>query len=138
MSKKIEIIPFEFDIGPIQGCLLNISFGYNEGYMDDGGVTFEKIVLIFDNFYIEVSVNIDNDEIIFSKIDSLFESYENGWNEINIFKEYHGKPIGWIWAGINWLGYKDIMMISFAESGMVPNVIMMGEASDIRVYKIRD
>lgn len=134
----MKFYPFDFDISKVQGFPLKEVRGNNISKMDDGGFSFENVVFSFENFYILLSVDSSTDEIVLKVTNDSFEYDEFEWVNIDFLKKYFGSPMGWAWIGTNFLGYRDVVMFSFSVSGMTPDVVMLGEASDIRIYCIQD
>lgn len=120
-----------FDYEKINGQTIVSIFGSGFFTSSDGGVSFDAIELALGNCKLLISVNPDTDEIYCRLVDKYF--YLENSQEVLVMKNYVGCELGWLWLANNYLGYRDMVAISF--DGIEPNIAMVGVASKISLSR---
>ena len=128
---KSEILGFDYE--PIQGQRLIRALGKVPLSCDDGSVVFDDVRLHLDKCSLSFSVDLDTDEII-STLSKETHDEDATWVDVNALAPYINSDIGWLWVGRNWLGYADMVTISF--SGIEPRLMLVGVASKINLYRL--
>lgn len=130
---KGDIIDFDFE--QMQGMTVRKILGNMPIYFDDGGVSFDKVMLKTEKSSIVFYVDKDTDEVFCRKEDIITNFNDDEiWIDIEDLKEYIGYELGWLWTGRNWMGYADMMTLSF--SGIDPNIALVGIASKLSIYRL--
>lgn len=129
---KSDILGFDYE--PIQGQMLKGVFGRTPLTLDDGSVAFDEIKLRLENCSILMSVDSDTDEISCCLETNQKLSHET-WVNVDALGGYIGCQIGWLWLSRNWLGYTDMLSISF--SGVDPNVTLIAIASKLNILMLQ-
>lgn len=95
-------------------------------------VFVDEITLIFDDFEVLITPDIDTDEIILKKI--MKRNLETAVIPNNIFDKYVNKKIQMIWKGINTQGYLDLLTFGFNQ--LKPDILILSEGSVLKIFKI--
>lgn len=126
----------DFDYELIQGQRLEKVLGRSPLDCDDGSRSFDDILFVLENCSLHFAVNDDTDEIICQKTDRrpTAATQNESWDDVAALGECLGAKIGWLWLGNNWLGYADMIALSFA--GIEPTIILVGVASKVNLYRV--
>jgi hypothetical protein len=132
----VESDMLAFDYEPIQGQRLRKVFGRAPLTFDDGSVGFDEVRFVLDECSLLFSVKIDTDEIDCRKMteQNVLSGNAGSWVSIDALSDHLGSEIGWLWIGRNWMGYSDMMTLSF--SGIEPNISLLGVASKLILYRL--
>jgi hypothetical protein len=98
---------------------------------NDGGISFDSIQFELDNCRLLISADPDTDEVNCSVIDK--NANTEGMQEVLQMNAYVGSELGWIWLAKNYLGYRDMVAISF--DGIDPDIAMIGVASKLNLCR---
>jgi hypothetical protein len=127
----------QFDWDEVHGEFLRSSLGVNALHMDDGTIVFEAIVFHLRNCALHISVSVDTDEMIISKLDlsdPLLTAYAETV-DIPFMSVFNGKKLGWCWVGRNYRGYKDCFIVSFSD--LDPQIMFVGMAATVHTYLLK-
>lgn len=97
----------------------------------DGNLICDEIAIIVAGRAVVLRVDDETDEVIVS-----LESSDGfgAWPPLAQFREMVGQPLGWCWAGRNYLGYLDTFLL--AVDGIDPNYVFTGMASSLNCGRI--
>ncbi|NOX81546.1 MAG: hypothetical protein GXP06_00855 [Alphaproteobacteria bacterium] len=128
----------KFDYEKIHGKNITEVHGENVRVMNDGSFECDRIVIDVATAALELSVNIDTDELIIE----LHEPYENTpgtLSNINDYLNFVGRKLGWVWTAKNYRGYDDAFMLALGEAvpdALDPAYAFVGAGSSICVYSV--
>lgn len=129
---KNDVLGFDYE--PLHGQVLKSALGCVPLALDDGSVSYDEVRLTLDSCSLSISVDVDTDEVICNLI-SVNEGNDKIWVNVDSLSSYVGLEIGWLWLSRNWMGYTDMMSLSF--SGIDPNIALVGSASKLSIFELR-
>jgi tetrahydromethanopterin S-methyltransferase subunit G len=97
-----------------------------------GGIV--HISFIMDSHALDISVDNDYDEL-HTRVNSCNNSINKEYCErVDLLEKYIGREMGWLWSGKNYLGYNDVILLSF--DGIEPNLCFIGMAATILILEL--
>lgn len=125
----------DFDYELIQGQRLERALGRMPLAYDDGAVSFDNILLVLEKCSLLLSVDAETDELSIALEGALESNNSEGWVRIKPLEGQIGSEIGWLWLAKNWMGYVDMVTLSF--SGIEPDIAILGAASKLSLHRIQ-
>lgn len=98
---------------------------------EDGGATYDRLRLVFEDLSVVIHVDDDTDEIL---AQNTSKDSDPDVELTPFFDRYITKELGWYWSCYNSNGYNDALMLSF--SGPEPQLVLVGMASKIHIYNL--
>ena len=126
----------EFDYELVRGKKLAGALGGGPLTYNDGSLAFDDIIFTFDDLALLFIVDDNTDEIVCRISENLIGVAPREVERVPIkaLQRHIGCEMGWLWFANNYLGYADMVTISF--SGMDPDITLVGIASKLNLYSI--
>jgi hypothetical protein len=121
----------DFDYEKLQGQSVKGIFGQGILVFDDSSIAFDKVEIQLENCKLSFFADIDTDEVICRLFNEDVERED--MRDIDSMSGYLGSELGWIWVARNWLGYRDMIVLSF--EGIDPTIAMIGMASKLKLCR---
>lgn len=131
-----------FDWDEVDGQDVTDIVGRKVGKLQNGTTEADRIAIVLGDRHVEISVNIDTDELRVALMD---REAPRGWTQIAALADHIGRPLGWAWEGKNHRGYADVFLVSFSgtpgdrlrTSPLDPDVLFIGCASAVQISRLR-
>ncbi len=128
----------KFDYEKIHGKTITAVHGENARVMNDGRFDCDRIVIDVAAAALEISVNIDTDELIIELHEprkNTADALSNIDDRLNLV----GRTLGWAWTAKNYRGYDDAFMLALGDvvpEALDPAYAFVGAGSSICVYSM--
>lgn len=130
---------FRFDYEQIHGEIITAVCGEAPRVMNDGSFSCDRIVFKIASSMLEISVNIDTDELVV-ELHSSGEHTISTLTDISDVLNVVGRTLGWAWTVRNSQGYQDGFMLALGKvvpDALDPAYAFIGAGSSISVYAIQ-
>ncbi|MEM9839110.1 MAG: DUF6334 family protein [Pseudomonadota bacterium] len=87
---------------------------------------------------LSIWVDIDTDEICLKVKRGFNQASDDFEHCINREYPFVGQRVGWSWYGRNQQGYRDVLMLAFGKAALTPQLLLLAEASRIRLLRITE
>lgn len=127
-----------FDYGTIHGEIITACQGENPDIMNDGSFCCDRIILKFWRTLLEISVDVDTEELNL-KLHDADRMSAGMYPDIGTFLNVAGYPVARAWTAVNPQGYEDTFILALgdaAASAVDPAYMFVGTGPSISVYGV--